>query len=221
MSWLKDEWKEGLPSNALIKVTELEDECERLSKDKKCLQFQVDTLQSCLDKSRRSEESLSKDKLGLERELVTVNAILEETRKDLESTRAALKEKNIIESQLTNDIAKVKNEKEAESHRRFGVEETNERLLFELLLKENELEKNSKELDKICQSSSNTEGAIKDKLNKEEYEHQKLMEENNCLQEGASEQEEQCEKPLLGIDNIYTKALRRRIAKKEEETCSK
>ena len=221
MSWLKDEWKEGLPSNALMKITELEDECERLSKDKRCLQFQLDTIQSSLDKSRRSEESLSKDKLGLERELVTVNAVLEETRKSLESTRAALKEKNIVESLLTNDVAKAKSEKEAESHRRLEAEENNERLVFEVLVKENELDKNSKELDKLCESSSNTEGAVKDKLNKEEYEHQKLMEENNCLKEGGSEKEERCEKALAGIDNIYTKALRRRIAKKEEEACSK
>ena len=228
MSWLKDEWKDGLPSNALIKISEREDECERLAKEKKCLQFQIDTLQVSLNKSRATGEELTKEKRELERDLSTVNVALDDTKKDLESLKAALKEKSVAVLKLTDDIVRLKKEADTDKERRLEIERENERLLDELLHKEEELEKASRELEIKCQSSMNNESIMKDEMDSEDYEHQKLMEENDHLREEiAIERDGRCEaeKALQGTDYMdikaQTKVLRKRIARKEQETHGK
>ena len=228
MSWLKDEWKDGLPSNALVKVSELEDECERLAKEKKCLQFQIDALQASLNKSRIAGEELTKEKRELERDLSTINIALEEARKDLENTKVAMKEKNVTVFKLTDDIVRLKKERDTEKEQRLEIEKENERLLDELQHKDEELEKASRELEVKFQSSINNESIMKDEMDSEDYEHQKLMEENYHLKEEiALERDGRCEaeKALQGTDYMDIKAQtniwRRRLARKEQETHGK
>ena len=225
MSWLKDEWKEGLPSNALLKISQLEDQCERQAKERKSLQFQTDTLKASLDNSRVTEEKLTKEKQGLERKLEAVTDSLDETRRNLENVQASLKEKSLAICQFKNDILQLEKERNTEIEKRLDIERQNERLLNELLLKEEELDKASTELEMKFQSSMNNEDIIKDEMESEGYEHQKLMEENYRLKEERTlEREGRCEaeKALQGTDYIdmksQTNTLRRRIAKKEQET---
>ncbi len=42
MSWVVDEWKDGLPNRALIKIREMETKVEKLTKEAKQRQFQME-----------------------------------------------------------------------------------------------------------------------------------------------------------------------------------
>ena len=225
MSWVKDEWKDGLPSNALIKISELEDECERQAKDKKCLQFQVDTLQASLEKIRAIEEEVKKEKRDAERSLSNCMVDLDDARENLEKVKATSKEKDVTILNLTNEVAKVKKERDAEREKRLQIERETERLLDDLMVKEDELEKATKELKKNNGSTKSDDCDIKGEIDRVGYEQQKLIEENDLLKkERGLEREErwEAEKALQGADKVDIKAqantLRRRIARKEQET---
>ena len=45
MSWVANEWKDGLPPRALQKIAELETQLERLKKERQQKQFQFDSLE--------------------------------------------------------------------------------------------------------------------------------------------------------------------------------
>ena len=45
MSWVVNEWKDGLPARALQKIEEMEKQVERLNKERQQRQFQLDSLQ--------------------------------------------------------------------------------------------------------------------------------------------------------------------------------
>jgi centromere protein F len=45
MSWVQDEWKDGLPHKALQKINQLEAQFERLKKEREQKQFQLDSLE--------------------------------------------------------------------------------------------------------------------------------------------------------------------------------
>lgn len=45
MSWLTDEWKDGLPSRALQKIAQIEAQLEKLKKEREQKQFQFESLE--------------------------------------------------------------------------------------------------------------------------------------------------------------------------------
>ena len=45
MSWLTDEWKDGLPSRALQKISQIEAQLEKLKKEREQKQFQFESLE--------------------------------------------------------------------------------------------------------------------------------------------------------------------------------
>lgn len=53
MSWADGEWKVGLPGGALLKIDSLEQQLDRMQKERQQRQMQLDTLQQTLDKQRR------------------------------------------------------------------------------------------------------------------------------------------------------------------------
>lgn len=86
MSWAKDEWKQGLSVHVLEKITELERQTERLVKDSKQKQFQIETQTAALAKQKRLTDE-EKDKTAtLKRE----NQTLSESCDDIERTKQKL-----------------------------------------------------------------------------------------------------------------------------------
>ena len=53
MSWVVEEWKEGLPTRALQKIQELEGQLEKLKKERQQRQFQLETLEAVLQKQKQ------------------------------------------------------------------------------------------------------------------------------------------------------------------------
>ena len=53
MSWVVDEWKDGLPAKALQKIQEMETKLERLGKEQKQKQFQMESLEAAYQKQVR------------------------------------------------------------------------------------------------------------------------------------------------------------------------
>jgi centromere protein F len=45
MSWLTDEWKDGLPSRALQKISQIENQLDKLKKERDQKQFQFESLE--------------------------------------------------------------------------------------------------------------------------------------------------------------------------------
>ncbi len=132
MSWAQEEWKSGLPSNVLIKISELEDNVEKLVKDKKCIQFQADSLQAALDKSKVSEENIKKEKLDAEKNFGDLVADLEERNDQLEKTKTVVKEKDIAILNLTNEVSNAKKERDLEKEGRVKAERECEEIQEEL-----------------------------------------------------------------------------------------
>ena len=61
MSWATDEWKDGLPGRALIKIQEMEKKLDRLCKEQKQRQFQMEQVEASHQKQiRKTEEEKSK-----------------------------------------------------------------------------------------------------------------------------------------------------------------
>lgn len=53
MSWAVEEWKDGLPGKALQKIQEIEGQLDKLKKERQQKQFQMDSLESTLQKQRQ------------------------------------------------------------------------------------------------------------------------------------------------------------------------
>ena len=50
MSWVQDEWKEGLNQKVLLKISDIENQNEKLKKDSKQKQFQLESLEAAFSK---------------------------------------------------------------------------------------------------------------------------------------------------------------------------
>jgi len=53
MSWAVEEWKDGLPGKALLKIQEMEGQLDKLKKDRNQKQFQLESLEAALQKQKQ------------------------------------------------------------------------------------------------------------------------------------------------------------------------
>lgn len=53
MSWVVEEWKEGLPTKVLQKIQEIELQLDKLKKERQQRQFQVEALEAALLKQKQ------------------------------------------------------------------------------------------------------------------------------------------------------------------------
>eukprot|EP01135_Chromosphaera_perkinsii_P007554 Nk52_evm10s914 gene=Nk52_evmTU10s914 len=101
MSWAKDAWKADLPSNALTKITELENEIEALKKDCSQKVFQNESLNLAFEKQKaRLSEEVTKIS-ELERAASFLQAKLEESEKTREKLKGDLVNKENSLSSLS------------------------------------------------------------------------------------------------------------------------
>ncbi|KAE8600501.1 hypothetical protein XENTR_v10013283 [Xenopus tropicalis] len=68
MSWVVEEWKEGLPTKTLQKIQELESQLDKLKKERQQRQFQLESLEAAFQKQKQKAESEKSEISALKRE---------------------------------------------------------------------------------------------------------------------------------------------------------
>lgn len=58
MSWVVEEWKEGLSTRVLHKIQDLESQLEKLKKERQQRQFQLESLEAALQKQKQKVQQL-------------------------------------------------------------------------------------------------------------------------------------------------------------------
>ncbi|XP_075123178.1 centromere protein F [Leptodactylus fuscus] len=105
MSWVVEEWKEGLPTKTLQKIQELESQLDKLKKERQQKQFQLESLEAAFQKQKQKVESEKSEVTALKRE----NQSLIELCDNQEKTRQKLSHEqqvkdtqiNFLEGQLS------------------------------------------------------------------------------------------------------------------------
>uniref|UniRef100_A0A8C6W951 Centromere protein F n=1 Tax=Nannospalax galili TaxID=1026970 RepID=A0A8C6W951_NANGA len=184
MSWALEEWKEGLPTRALQKIHELEEQLDRLKKEKQQRQFQLDALEASLQKQKQKVENEKTEGTNLKRE----NQRLMEICENLEKTKQKIShELQVKESQVNLQEGQLNSAK-----RQI------EKLEQELKRCKSELERNQQAAQSVdvsvnpCSTPQNVLTApltpsskyedLKEKYNKEVEERKRLEAEVKALQ---------------------------------------
>ncbi|KAM4042320.1 centromere protein F isoform 2-T2 [Anomaloglossus baeobatrachus] len=98
MSWVVEEWKEGLPTKTLQKIQELESQVDKLKKERQQRQLQLESLEAAFQKQKQKVESEKSEVTALKRE----NQSLIELCDNLEKTRQKLShEREVKEAQVS------------------------------------------------------------------------------------------------------------------------
>ncbi|XP_075060346.1 centromere protein F [Mixophyes fleayi] len=105
MSWVVEEWKEGLPTKTLQKIQELESHVDKLKKERQQRQLQLESLEAAIQKQKQKVESEKGEVTALKRE----NQSLIELCDNQEKTRQKLTHEqqvkdtqiNFLEGQLS------------------------------------------------------------------------------------------------------------------------
>ncbi|XP_073409460.1 centromere protein F isoform X2 [Dendrobates tinctorius] len=105
MSWVVEEWKEGLPTRSLQKIQELESQVDKLKKERQQRQLQLESLEAAFQKQKQKVESEKSEVATLKREnqsLIELCDSQEKTRQKL-SHEQQVKESQVslLEGQLT------------------------------------------------------------------------------------------------------------------------
>uniref|UniRef100_UPI00398F8423 centromere protein F isoform X2 n=1 Tax=Pristiophorus japonicus TaxID=55135 RepID=UPI00398F8423 len=111
MSWVVEEWKEGLSTKALQKIQEIETQLDKLKKERQQRQFQLESLEAALLKQKQKVENEKTETSALKREhqnLIESYDNLEKTRQKI-SHELQVKESqvNYLEGQLASSKKQV------------------------------------------------------------------------------------------------------------------
>ena len=148
MSWARDEWKLDLPTAALQKISELENDAENLRKSKQQQQFQLESASSTLQKQKQLTAEEKTLNLDLRREIQELTQRCCELEIKDEKAQVDLKAKDskicLLEEQLRKTREKLKQEedKNFELIKRFDEQQV------DVEAKKNELEQLQKKLEK-------------------------------------------------------------------------
>ena len=148
MSWARDEWKLDLPTAALQKISELENDAENLRKRKQQQQFQLESASSTLQKQKQLTAEEKTLNLDLRREIQELRQRCCELEIKDEKAQVDLKAKDskicLLEEQLRKTREKLKEEedKNFELIKRFDEQQV------DVEAKKNELEQLQKKLEK-------------------------------------------------------------------------
>nr|XP_008124053.1 PREDICTED: centromere protein F isoform X1 [Anolis carolinensis] len=133
MSWVVEEWKEGLSTKVLHKIQELESQLEKFKKERQQKQFQLESLEAALQKQKQKVDQEKNEGSTLKRE----NQNLMELCDNLENTRQKLAhdlqvkelQVNFQEGQLISSKKQIENleqelkryKSELEKHQKIHV----------------------------------------------------------------------------------------------------
>ncbi|XP_023243238.1 centromere protein F-like [Centruroides sculpturatus] len=112
MDWVASEWKQNLPPLAVQKINCLEEQVERLQKEKQQKQLQVESLGQNLDIQKRKLEEQKLQKLQVEREQQSLNETNCELEQKLQKMHQELNVKDSKIKCLENHLAQSKLQKE-------------------------------------------------------------------------------------------------------------
>ncbi|XP_044147526.1 centromere protein F isoform X2 [Bufo gargarizans] len=105
MSWVVEEWKEGLPSKTLQKIQELEAQLDKLKKERQQKQLQLESLEAAFQKQKQKVESEKSEATALKREnqsLIELCDHQEKTRQKLSHEQQAKDTQiNFLDGQLS------------------------------------------------------------------------------------------------------------------------
>ncbi|XP_065198114.1 centromere protein F-like isoform X2 [Sycon ciliatum] len=131
MSWVQEEWKDGLAPSVLHKIDQLERQTEQLRKENQQRRFQVDTLEQALRKQKKAVEEEKQVSGELKGELQSVtrsNCELEQklSRHENDQSRQLAAERSALGSLKSRNIAAQELLKKRESEARVLTERCNE-----------------------------------------------------------------------------------------------
>ncbi|XP_067421069.1 centromere protein F isoform X2 [Emydura macquarii macquarii] len=108
MSWVVEEWKEGLSTRALQKIQELESQLDKLKKERQQRQFQLESLEAALQKQKQKVENEKNEGATLKRE----NQSLMELCDNLEKTKQKIShDLQVKESQVNYQVGQLNSSK--------------------------------------------------------------------------------------------------------------
>ncbi|XP_010115011.1 PREDICTED: centromere protein F-like, partial [Chlamydotis macqueenii] len=108
MSWVVEEWKEGLSPRVLQKIHELESQVDKLKKERQQRQFQLESLEAALQKQKQKVENEKNEAATLKRE----NQSLMELCDSLEKAKQKiLHDLQVKESQVNIQSEQLKSSK--------------------------------------------------------------------------------------------------------------
>ncbi|XP_072436887.1 centromere protein F-like isoform X2 [Chiloscyllium punctatum] len=124
MSWVVEEWKQGLPTKALQKIQEIETQLDKLKKERQQRQFQLESLEAALLKQKQKVENEKTETSALKREhqnLIESCENLEKIRQKI-SHDLQVKESqvNYLEGQLASN--KIRMDKLEQENKRYKSE---------------------------------------------------------------------------------------------------
>ncbi|XP_048391856.1 centromere protein F-like [Stegostoma tigrinum] len=124
MSWVAEEWKQGLPTKALQKIQEIETQLDKLKKERQQRQFQLESLEAALLKQKQKVENEKTETSALKREhqnLIESCENLEKIRQKI-SHDLQVKESqvNYLEGQLASN--KIRMDKLEQENKRYKSE---------------------------------------------------------------------------------------------------
>lgn len=147
MSWARDEWKLDLPTTALRKISELENDAENLRKSKQQQQLQLESVSSTLQKQKQLNAEEKASNSNLRREIQELTRQCSDLESQEEKTQVDLKAKDnkigLLEEQLRKAKAKLKDEEDKNSDLLSQIDQ--QKLIAET--KENEIGELSEELE--------------------------------------------------------------------------
>ncbi|XP_031436037.1 centromere protein F isoform X2 [Clupea harengus] len=122
MSWVVEEWKDGLSGKALQKIQEFESQLDKLKKERQQKQFQLESLEAALQKQKQKFDSEKSEVAAIKRE----NQSLLESCDNLDKTRLKLthdlqvkeQQVNFLEGQLATSRKQIERlEQELKKHK--------------------------------------------------------------------------------------------------------
>ncbi|XP_032218810.2 centromere protein F [Nematostella vectensis] len=164
MSWAQDEWKDGLSANALKNIASLEQQNERLAKDNKQKQFQIESCTAALEKQKRQTKEEENKYSLLKRD----NQLLSESCEDLERTRQKLlhdiQSKDGKISCVEGKLNRLKQNLEVESKRNVELKNELERLKCDFNHELIKSEKQASELSKALENNNHQKRQIEGQI---------------------------------------------------------
>ena len=148
MSWARDEWKLDLPTTALRKISELENDAENLRKNKQQQQFQLESVSTSLQKQKQLNVEEKSANSNLRREIQELTRKCSDLESQEEKSQVDLKAKDnkigLLEEQLRKSKAKLKDEEDKNAESLSQIDQ--QKLIAEA--KENEIGELSEELER-------------------------------------------------------------------------
>ncbi|KAK1170664.1 centromere protein F [Acipenser oxyrinchus oxyrinchus] len=100
MSWVVDEWKDGLPTRALQKIQEMESQLDKLKKERQQRQFQLESMEAAFQKQKQKVENEKNEVTAIKRE----NQCLVESCNNLEKSRQKITHDLQVKEQQVNNL---------------------------------------------------------------------------------------------------------------------